>query len=75
MCIQVALLLNNGSCQLSDMIFDSILTNALVQVVLALIKGGYKMMSKKLRKTRSDGQKLSIDNITRDEAKMIEWRI
>lgn len=74
-CIQVEFLLKNGPCELSDMVFDNLLIDALLQVVLALIKGGYKIMSKKFRKTRSDRQKLSADNITRDEAKMVEWRI
>ena len=74
-CVQVEFLLKNGPCELSDMIFNDLLIGALVQIVLALIKGGYKIMSKKFRKARSDRQKLSMDNITRDEAKIIEWRI
>lgn len=71
---QVALCNSNGPYEVSDMILISLTISTLVQIILTVIKGGFKIMYKKLRNALNRGQKPKVNNKTRDEAKVgIAW--
>lgn len=70
---QVALCNSNGPYEISDMIIN-LAINTLVQIILTIIKGGFKIMYKKLRNALNRGQKSKTNNKMRDEAKVgSEW--
>ena len=65
---------SNAPCELSGMVFVNLLTGTPVQILLALIKGGFKIMCEKFRNPLDRGQKPRVNNKTRDEAKVgIAW--
>lgn len=73
-CFQVAVFGCNGAGEFLDLILVSLFTGTPVQIVLALIKKGAKVMHNKVKKTSDKGQKPKVSNKTRDKAKVgIAW--
>lgn len=67
---RVTLFDGNVPYEIFDMIFINLTINTLVQIILTLIKGGFKIMYRKLRNALDREQQPRMNNKTRDEAKV-----
>ena len=73
-CFQVAVFGCDDLGEFLSMILVNFLIGMLVQITLALLKIGGKIMCNKFRRALDNGQKPKINNKTRDQSKVnIAW--